>query len=391
MKIERHWLLTAIAVLAALSVGYGAAQLGRGSAVKADAHGEKAGHEEAGGGGAGEGVVALSPAKAAAAGVMVVGLARGGGAELLLAGKVGFAPGAEAVVDAPLPGAVLQVHVGAGAVVRAGSPLVTLRSPEGAAARATLDAAAAGAEAAGAAARRDQALFDKGYVARSRLDITQAEARRAEAEVRAARARLTAWGSPGADGRVVVRSPVSGVVTRVNTTPGQVLHEEDQEVAAVADAGRVELVFEAPPAAAGVLRVGDAVNGRTADGQVVAGVVMAIAPVGPGGTVTVRARPTGPVPAAGTVISARVAAGRGAAVGGGALVVPSEAVQTVEGVASVFVVEGEAFRARPVTVGRTAEGRTEILSGLTGTERIAGPGAFLLKAELAKGEAEHGH
>ena len=35
--------------------------------------------------------------------------------------------------------------------------------------------------------------------------------------------------------------------------------------------------------------------------------------------------------------------------------------------------------------------RIEIVFGLAGTERIAGVGAFLLKAELAKGEAEHGH
>ena len=35
--------------------------------------------------------------------------------------------------------------------------------------------------------------------------------------------------------------------------------------------------------------------------------------------------------------------------------------------------------------------RIEILGGLTGNERIVGANAFLLKAELAKGEAEHGH
>ena len=39
--------------------------------------------------------------------------------------------------------------------------------------------------------------------------------------------------------------------------------------------------------------------------------------------------------------------------------------------------------------GKTVTSRT--LSGLSGAERVAGPGAFLLKAELAKGEAEHGH
>jgi cobalt-zinc-cadmium efflux system membrane fusion protein len=55
------------------------------------------------------------------------------------------------------------------------------------------------------------------------------------------------------------------------------------------------------------------------------------------------------------------------------------------------VAEGGGFRVHPVVTGRTVEGRIEILSGLTGSERIAGTGAFLLKAELAKGEAEHGH
>ena len=88
----------------------------------------------------------------------------------------------------------------------------------------------------------------------------------------------------------------------------------------------------------------------------------------------------------GTVVSGRLIGGAG-----DMLTVPSEAVQTVEGAASVFVVEGQGFRARPVVPGRASNGRTEILSGLQGDEQIAGKGAFLLKAELGKGEAEHDH
>ena len=56
-----------------------------------------------------------------------------------------------------------------------------------------------------------------------------------------------------------------------------------------------------------------------------------------------------------------------------------------------FIAEAEGFRARPITPGRLSGGRTEIISGLVGDERIAGTGAFLLKAELGKGEAEHDH
>jgi cobalt-zinc-cadmium efflux system membrane fusion protein len=390
MTSNRHWLMTGAAVIAALGVGFGAAQLTHRPA--AETHAEEEGHTEET---AEEGVIALTPEAAAKAGVTVVAVGRGGGAELMLPGRVAFAPGAEAVVDAPLPGQVVRVHVGVGERVSAGSPLVTLRSPEGAASRATTDAAAASADAARAAAGRDQTLFERGFVARSRLDITQAEARRAEAELRASRARVAAYGSPGPDGMVVVRSPIAGVVTRLTTAPGQVLHEEDQEVAAVADAGKLELQFEAPPAAAGLLSIGAPVSGQTADGRTLNGIVTAIAPAGATGVVVIRARIQGDAPPAGTVISARVSSpvgsGSGASSGGGGLTVPSDAVQTVEGRPSVFVSERAGFRAVNVVTGRTAAGRTEITSGLTGSERIAGAGAFLLKAELAKGEAEHGH
>jgi cobalt-zinc-cadmium efflux system membrane fusion protein len=380
MTSNRHWLLTGVAVIAALGIGFGGSQLLMRPTTTPDAHAEGEGHADGA-----DGVIALAAKDAEAAGVQITTVERGGGSELLLPGRVEFAPGAEAIVDAPLPGAVVQVHVGVGSRVAKGAALVTLRSPEGAASRATTDAAAASVDAARAAERRDRSLFERGYVARARLDITEAEARRAEAELRAARARVSAYGAPRADGLVVVRSPISGVVTRLATRAGQVLHEEDQEVAAVADAGQVDMVFEAPPAASTLLHVGDKVTASDALGQSVSGVVVAIAPANVTGVVTIRARADGATPPAGAILSARIASGTAT----GALVVPSEAVQTVAGVQSVFVVDGAGFRARPVVVGRTADGRTEILRGLSGSERIAGVGAFLLKAELAKGEAAH--
>ena len=383
MNTNKHWLLTGAAVVAALGVGFGAAQfLDRPTAAGEAAHADED-HGEAESGA----FVALSLAAAERAGVSVVGVERGGGAELTLPGRVGFAPGAEASVDAPLPGSVVRVHVGPGDRVSAGSPLATLRSADGAGSRATVDAAAASADAALAAERRDRRLFEQGWIAAARLEITAAQARRAEAELRAARARLGAQGAPGADGLVVVRSPIAGVVTRVSAAPGQFLHEEALQVAAVADARLLELVFEAPPSAASVLGIGDRLDGAVPGAGPVSGVVTAIAPVNDNGVIIVRARPGGISPPAGTVISARITS----SATGGSLVVPADAVQTVDGAPSVFVVEGAGFRARPVVTGRTAEGRIEIVSGLTGAERIAGPGAFLLKAELAKGEAEHGH
>ena len=67
---------------------------------------------------------------------------------------------------------------------------------------------------------------------------------------------------------------------------------------------------------------------------------------------------------------------------------PALAVQVRSG--STMRVQGPAGEFEAQVTG-VAAGRTEILSGLTASDRVAGSNAFLLKAELAKGEAEHGH
>ena len=51
----------------------------------------------------------------------------------------------------------------------------------------------------------------------------------------------------------------------------------------------------------------------------------------------------------------------------------------------------DGFRAVPVLTGRESGDRIEIVQGLTGSERVAGRNAFLLKAQLGAGSAEHGH
>jgi membrane fusion protein, heavy metal efflux system len=73
------------------------------------------------------------------------------------------------------------------------------------------------------------------------------------------------------------------------------------------------------------------------------------------------------------------------------LLIPKDALQTIEGQASVFVQTPEGFEARPVTLGRANETHVEILSGLESGERYAATETFILKAELAKGEATHQH
>jgi cobalt-zinc-cadmium efflux system membrane fusion protein len=74
-----------------------------------------------------------------------------------------------------------------------------------------------------------------------------------------------------------------------------------------------------------------------------------------------------------------------------ALVVPTSALQTIGGRPSVFVIHGESIRARAVSLGRQGDTTAEVLGGLMAGEQIVATNSFLLKAELAKGEAAHEH
>jgi membrane fusion protein, heavy metal efflux system len=89
----------------------------------------------------------------------------------------------------------------------------------------------------------------------------------------------------------------------------------------------------------------------------------------------------------GLFVTATISAGGNAA----SVLVPKSAIQTIEGNPSVFVKTEEGFIARAVTVGRSNDTQVEIRAGLSPGERYAATETFILKAEVAKGEASHQH
>ena len=74
-----------------------------------------------------------------------------------------------------------------------------------------------------------------------------------------------------------------------------------------------------------------------------------------------------------------------------AISIPEDAVQLIEGREVVFIRIESGFQAMPVVTGTRSGGRIIIRSGLRAGQQIAAANAFLLKAELGKEEAEHGH
>lgn len=349
----------------------------------------EAGHEEGAEAEAPEGFVALSDAKVQAAGIQLAPVSSGGGAETRLSGRAEPMIDARAAVAAVVGGRVERLLVVPGQSVRAGQPLAAIVSGDGAAFRADVDSAAASAEAARQASSRDQRLFEAGVVSRQQMEASRAQALSAEATARAARARSAAAGSPNASGRLTVNSPIAGTVTNVLVGPGGFV-AAGGVVAEVTNPSRMELVFHAPPQLAAGVRVGSRMRVGTPDGEIDA-IVTGVSPdagAADSGATIIRARAaSGALPPVGSAVSGSVTVGETT----GGLTVPSEAIQTVEGQSVVFVKVKDGFQATPVLVGRQSSGRTEILNGLNGSEQIAARNAFLLKAELAKGEAEHGH
>ncbi len=77
------------------------------------------------------------------------------------------------------------------------------------------------------------------------------------------------------------------------------------------------------------------------------------------------------------------------------VLVPQQAVQSLEGQPCVFVPSEHGFEARFVSVGRSSRGAIEIMSGLTAGEAFVRQGAFELKAAIVTAglgsHAGHGH
>lgn len=394
-------ILLGVVILAAVSVGFGLAQIidrpdaappaardGGVLGTTALAETDEEESDDRGDEVAGEGVVVLTARQIEASGIGVVAIGRGGGSETRLTGRVEPATDARAAVAATVGGRVERLMVVPGSPVQAGRPLVVLMSGDAASLHAVADAAAAHAEAAQLAFQRDTALVAQGVVARQDLETSRARWLAAEAAARAAQAQVVAAGSPDADGRVVVTSPITGVVGAVQVTLGGFVAAGGL-VAEISDPARTELVFVAPPALAARVGPGTPLYVTGPSGSFAAVVVGVAADVRESNhAAIIRARPqTGILPPAGAPVAGIVVTGTE----DDGMTVPADAVQTVDGQAVVFVATAEGFRATPVLVGHRAGGHVEILRGLSGTERIASTNAFLLKAELAAGEAEHGH
>ncbi len=384
---NRNRLLAVVAV-AVLAVGGGGVLIGR-SMTPPDAAlaAGPAGEEE---GGHGEGLILMDEARAKGAGIVTETIGAGGlGSEILAQGVVASTPEGEAILTARADGAIIRIDRRLGDAVRARVPVAIMESRDAAAIASERSSATARLALARSSYAREKKLFDARITAKQDLDAAAAALAEAEAEAQRARSAASAANLSG-DGRTLaVTSPISGRITRSDAKLGAYVLA-GTELFRVSDPRRIQIDTSVPAADARRIRPGDTAVIELAGGETVNAVVRSATPsIDPDSkTATIVLVPDGIgglTPGQG--LRARIKPS--SAAGSTLIALPEEAVQTVEGRAVVFVKTAKGFQATTVVTGQRGGGRIEIVDGVKPGAVIATKGAFLLKAEIGKGEAEH--
>ena len=340
--------------------------------------------------------IALTPEQIAAAGITLVQPATGGAAATIEAAAIIESdPDRTRIVAAPVSGRIISLTRNLGDAVMRGQTLAVIESREAASLHAEIERTRARADLARATLNRDEALYARGFRPLREVEISRAAYREAEVALRLAGQQAEASGARGASlNRIAIKAPISGRVIARTAVLGQTFAADaaETELFRIADLDRVSVTLSLPPADAARVRPGGGVEVASA-GRSQQARIRFVSPALDPDTRLVRViadldNRSGQW-RAGEPVQARIQIHGGPA-GGTALMIPAEAVQTIENRSSVFVRTRDGFRAVPVTLGRRDGPMVAITRGLSGSETIASANSFTLKAELGKGEAEHG-
>lgn len=286
------------------------------------------------------------------------------------------------VLAAPLAARVEQQAVALGDTVRAGQPLLRLRSLQAQELQRELSQSASQADLAARSRARDEQLHAEGLIPAARLDASRAADTQARTlhEERLRALRLNGL-RPEAPGELSLASPLAGVVIEAPLTVGQRVEAGDM-LMRVADLSTLWLELTVPVAEADALRPGEAVQ---VEGVAAVGRVIGSAGVVDPATQTLRVRAEiSPPPAAsgrrlrpGQLIEVGLAPR-----GTGLLTVDSAAVLRHRGRSVVFIETAPgAYRLQPVTV-QGGQGARLAVTGLAPGSLVVVRGTAALLALL---------
>lgn len=283
-------------------------------------------------------------------------------------------PLTEATVKAKVAGELTAVAVREGESVKAGQLLARVDNTDVQArvAARQADAEAAKAQLVWADKNRAQqkALLDKSFISQSAFDNIQSNYDVAAARLRSAEAELVV--ARKALGDAVLVAPFAGIVSQRHAQPGERV-ALDARVVSVVDLSRLQLEAAVPPAAIGLVRVGQPISFRV-EGfgeRAFEGRIERINPAATAGSRSISVY---------AVIDNREGLLRGGMFAQGALTlskvdnalaVPASAVREEIGQTYVYVIDDGLVKRRNVKVGAAdAAGRVQVIDGLAAGDRI---------------------
>jgi cobalt-zinc-cadmium efflux system membrane fusion protein len=344
--------------------------------------------------------------------------------------RVGFNTEAMAHVGSRLRGRVAELKVRVGDVVKAGDELAIIESPELGEAQADYLQRRVAVQTAAPAVELSKVAWERalGLYEQSRgISLTEVQRREAEHKASVAALRAAESAEKAAANRLLligmshesiatladtgevvpynaIRAAIDGIVVQREVTLGELVSPDREYLMVLADATKLWVLADVQESKLLEVHVGAeawiGVGAPSESGHArFEGTVAFIAPFVDPTTRTAQVRIEVPVSAPslrpGMFAQAEIVATDPAAPERAAVVaVPEEAIQTVDGVPTLFVpVEGEpnTFAGRAITAGKAVGGFVPVHSGLAEGELFVVAGSFLLKADLGKGAAAHEH
>ena len=318
-------------------------------------------------------------------------------------GEVQVNPDLLAHIVPRIPGVARQIHANIGDQVEQDQVLAVLESQELSELKSAYLVAQERLQLAQATFDREETLWNQSIS--SERVFLEAKTKLAEAriELRVAEQKLLALGfsqdyleklSFAADNHFThyeIRAPFTGTIIYKHITQGEVL-KDDSEAFIVADLRSVWVLLTAYQKDLPFLRVGQPVHIKSSQGgPETEGTVDYISPIINEALRTASLRIVLPNPDGqwrpGSFVTATIDV-EGVEV---PLLVPRSAIQMMEDHSVVFVETDEGFVPQPIQVGRTNPTHAEILDGLEVGQPYVAQGAFILKAQLAKGAFGDGH
>jgi cobalt-zinc-cadmium efflux system membrane fusion protein len=309
---------------------------------------------------------------------------------LPLPGEVAADPDRSARVASPIAGRLERVAFREGSSVRKGDVLAVVRVPDLGKLRSNLAATLARAKAARINADRLAQLAAKRLASeQAQLDAV-ATAEAFEVEARAGAEQLSALGlSPGGGAsQLSLRAPISGIVVARNAVVGQPL-TADEVIADIVDLSEVWFLGRVFEKDLGKLR-------QTASAEVqlnaypnqrfggsVEYIGRQVDPVARTVTARIRLQNKDDLLRVGLFGTAYVSSGEQAVAA--TLVVPRNAITDIAGKSVAFVREADgSFEVHELSLGDSAAGKVQVMTGVSEGEQVVVQGAFTLKSAVLK-------